>query len=125
MKITSVCPIFSVTNLAESLDFYRGMLGFDLAWAWGEPPDIAAVCRDGVEIMLSQRDGSKPAGAGHVYLGVSRIDDYHAALVDAGVTMIVPIGDRPYGMRDFRIADPSGNELSIGQVIAGADADPV
>ncbi len=119
MKIQSVSPILSVTDLAQSMDFYRHALGFDLAWSWGEPPDIAAVCRDGVEVVLTQRAGAKPAGAAHIHLGVSGIDDYHAALVDAGVTIVVPIGDRPYGMRDFRIADPSGNELSIGQAIAG------
>jgi len=122
MKIESVSPILSVNDLAQSIDFYRHALGFDLAWSWGDPPDIAAVCRDNIEITLTQRMGAKPAGAAHVYLGVSGIDDYYAALVGAGVTVVVPIGDRPYGMRDFRIADPSGNELSIGLAIAGGSA---
>lgn len=117
MKIESVSPILSVINLTESLEFYCGTLGFDLAWSWGEPADIAAVCLDGVEITLTQRAGSKPAGAAHIYLGVSGIDSYYETLASADVTIIVPIGDRPYGMRDFRMADPSGNELSIGQVI--------
>lgn len=119
MKIESVSPILSVNDLAKAIDFYCRTLGFDLAWSWGEPPDIAAVCRDSVELTLTQRAGTKPAGAAHIYLGVSGIDDYYVALADAGVTVVVPIGDRPYGMRDFRIADPSGNELSIGQAIAG------
>lgn len=119
MKIESVSPILSVNDLEKSIDFYRHALGFDLAWSWGEPPDIAAVCRDGVEITLTRRAGAKPAGAAHVYLGVSGIDGYYETLVDAGVTIVVPLGDRPYGMRDFRLEDPSGNELSIGQAIAG------
>lgn len=118
MKIESVSPIFSVNDLAKSIDFYRHALGFDLAWSWGDPPDIAAVCRDGVEITLTQRAGAKPAGAAHVYLGVSGVDDYYASLASAGVAIVVPIADRPYGMRDFRIADPSGNELSMGEAIA-------
>lgn len=119
MKIESVSPILTVNDLAESIGFFRDALGFDLAWSWGEPPDIAAMCRDNVEITLTQRTGAKPSGTAHVYLGVSGIDEYYAALVDAGASVVVPIGDRPYGMRDFRIADPSGNELSIGQAIAG------
>lgn len=120
MKIESVSPILSVHDLAQSIDFYRRALGFELAWSWGEPPDIAAICRDSVEITLTQRAGSKPAGGAHIYLGVSDIDRCYASLVDAGVRIVVPIADRPYGMRDFRMADPSGNELSIGQVIAAA-----
>ena len=119
MKIQSISPIFSVTDLAQSIDFYRQVLGFDLAWSWGEPPNIAAVCRDSVEIMLIQRADAKPVGASHTSLVVSGIDDYYSTLVDSGVTVVVPIGERPYGMRDFRISDPSGNELSFGQVIAG------
>ena len=120
MRIESVSPILSVSDLAESMHFYRNVLGFDLAWSWGEPPAIAAVCRDSVEITLTRRADAKPAGAGHIYLGVSGIDGFYASLVAAGVAIVVPIGDREYGMRDFRIADPSGNELSIGQPIAGA-----
>lgn len=119
MMFESVSPILSVHDLARSLDFYRTTLGFDLAWSWGEPAEIATVCRDAVEITLTQRAEAKPAGAAHVYLAVTDIDAYHATLQAAGVTMVVPIGDRPYGMRDFRIADPSGNELSFGQAIAG------
>ncbi|MGS7839877.1 glyoxalase superfamily protein [Stenotrophomonas maltophilia] len=117
MKIESISPILSVDHLAESIAFYRSVLGFELAWSWGDPADIAAVCRDGVEITLTQQADSKPAGAAHVYLGISGIDDYYETLAGSNVTIIVPIGDRPYGMRDFRIADPSGNELSIGQVM--------
>lgn len=117
MKILSVSPILSVNALAESIDFYCNVLGFDLAWSWGEPADIAAICRDGVEITLIHREGAKPAGAAHIFLNVTGVDDYYEKLVGAGVRIVVPIADRPYGMRDFRMADPSGNELSIGQAM--------
>lgn len=119
MKFESVSPIFSVTDLQQSMDFYRDVLGFDVAWSWGDPPDIAAVCRDCVEITLIQRAGASPTGASHAYFRVSAVDAYYQELVEAGARIVVPIGDRPYGMRDFRMADPSGNELSIGQIIAG------
>jgi uncharacterized glyoxalase superfamily protein PhnB len=119
MQIESVSPVFPVDDLAVSLDFYLRKLGFDLAWSWGEPPHIASVCRNGVEIMLSQRSDASMPGAAQVYLGVSGIDAWYDALKSAGVDVRVPIGDRPYGMRDFRIVDPSGNELSFGQPIAG------
>jgi len=119
MQIESVSPIFPVDDLAVSLDFYLQKLGFDLAWSWGEPAHIASVCRDGVEIMLSQRTGTSTPGTAQIYLGVSDIDAWYEALKSADVEVRVPIGDRPYGMRDFRIVDPGGNELSFGQPIAG------
>ncbi len=119
VKLGSISPILTVHDLPQALEFYQRTLGFDLAWSWGEPADIAAVCRDNVEITLTQRSDAKPAGAAHIYLGISGIDAYYSQVEQAGATIVVPIGDRPYGMRDFRIADPSGNELSIGQATAG------
>lgn len=119
VKLESVSPILTVRDLPQALEFYQRVLGFDLAWSWGEPADIAAVCRGNVEITLTQRADAKPAGSAHIYLGISGIDAYYSQIEQAGATIVVPLGDRPYGMRDFRIADPSGNELSIGQATAG------
>jgi predicted enzyme related to lactoylglutathione lyase len=119
VKIDSVSPILTVHDLSQAMAFYQRVLGFDLAWSWGAPAEIAAVCRDNVEITLTQRVDAKPAGSSHIYLNTSGIDAYYAQIEQAGAPILVPIGDRPYGMRDFRIADPSGNELSIGQPVAG------
>lgn len=39
---------------------------------------------------------------------VPRVDDYWQLARDVGARIIVPIGDRYYGLRDFTIADPDG-----------------
>jgi len=118
MQIESVSPIFPADDLAASIAFYCDRLGFALAWSWGSPPDIASVCRDGVGITLKQRSDATRLGSAQVYVSVSGVDAWHAAFAASGVDAKVPIGNRPYGMRDFRIVDPSGNELSFGQPIA-------
>jgi uncharacterized glyoxalase superfamily protein PhnB len=46
------------------------------------------------------------------------VDTYYERITVAGAKVAVPLADRPYGMRDFRIVDPSGNELSFGEAIA-------
>lgn len=118
MQIESVSPVFPADDLAASIAFYTQRLGFELAWSWGSPPDIASVCRDGIDITLKQRSDAVTPGSAQVYLNVSGVDAWHDALEAAGVDMVIPIGDRPYGMRDFRIVDPGGNALSFGQPIA-------
>ncbi len=122
IRFESVSPILAVRDLPQALAFYRDTLGFDLAWSWGEPAEIAAVCRDGIEITLTCRADARPVGASHLCLGLSGVDACYEAIQRAGATIVLPIGDRAYGRRDFRIADPSGNELSIGQPIAGDPA---
>lgn len=101
VKIESVSPTLSVFALTQPVELYRSLLGFDLAWVSAEPSEIAAICRDGVEITLTQHTDAKPAGAAHVYLGVSDIDEYYGSLPDAGVMIFVPIYTRGYGMRPF------------------------
>jgi uncharacterized glyoxalase superfamily protein PhnB len=118
-KITldSVTPNFSVENLADALAFYQRALGFTIAWTWGEPAYLAAVCRDQVEIMLGERGKAGPPGTARTYFRMHGVDAYYEQLRAAGATIAVEIGDRPYGLRDFCVRDPSGNELDFGEVL--------
>jgi len=118
-KLQSISPIFVVEDLPRALGFYQDVLGFDIAWSWGAPVDIAAVCRDEVEVTLAQRTDERPHGPARVYLRVSGIDAYYASIEAAGAEIRVPIGDRAYGLRDFRVVDPSGNELDVGETLGG------
>jgi uncharacterized glyoxalase superfamily protein PhnB len=119
-KFESLAPILAVDDLHQALAFYRDLLGFTLAWCWGEPPDLAGICRDAVEITLMARK-DKPQGRGRVSLRITDIDALYARLKQAGAAITVPIGDRSYGLRDFRIVDPGGNELDIGEAIAAGE----
>ena len=116
-KLTAICPILQVANLERSLDFYTGAMGFELGWKSGEPPDIASVCRDAVEIMISVYPAPVPA---HAYVQVNGIDEYFERVTAAGAKVVVPLADRFYGMRDGRIEDPDGNQISLGEAIEGA-----
>jgi len=120
-RFESLSPILAADDLHQALAFYRDLLGFDLAWCWGEPPELAGICRDAIEMTLMART-DKPEGPARVYLRVTGIDALYAGLEQAGADITVPIGDRPYGLRDFRVVDPSGNELDIGEAIAHQEA---
>lgn len=67
-KFDSVSPILAVHDLTQALGFHCGALGFDLAWSWGSPPEIAAVCRDQVEITLTQRAEARAMERSQIYL---------------------------------------------------------
>jgi predicted enzyme related to lactoylglutathione lyase len=112
--LTSICPIFQVANLDRGIDFYTRVMGFELGWTWGTPPDRASVCRDAVEITLEVE--AQPRYA-HVYIQVTGIDAYFAKVTAAGATVVHPLADRVYGMRDGRIADPDGNHLGLGEAL--------
>jgi dihydrofolate reductase/uncharacterized glyoxalase superfamily protein PhnB len=112
--LEAVVPILSVTNLREALDYYERVLEFRIGWRWGEPPHLASARRDGVEVNLSEAQGVNP-GASKLYVHVTGVDAYYNQICMACAKIAAPLADRPYGMRDFRIVDPSGNELSFGE----------
>ena len=113
-EFESVSPVFHVSDIALALAFYCEGLGFNVAWKWGQPATHASVCRGRVCITLGL-DSTK-AGTGDAYIEVGGIDNYHAELTTRGVPL-GDLADRPYGMRDFAVTDPSGNRIVFGQTM--------
>jgi uncharacterized glyoxalase superfamily protein PhnB len=114
--LEAAVPILSVTDLSKALDYYERILGFHVAWQWGEPPRLVSVCRNRVELNLSQSSEAE-LGISKVYFQMAGVDSYYGHIIAVGGNVAVPLADRSYGMRDFRIIDPSGNELSFGEAI--------
>ena len=110
--LSSIAPIFQVANLQRAIDFYTRVMGFELGWTAGEPPDRASFCRDSVEITVEVDAAPSRSQA---YLQVNGVDDYFTRIAAAGARVKVPLGDRFYGMRDGRVIDPDDNEIHIGE----------
>jgi predicted enzyme related to lactoylglutathione lyase len=110
----AICPIFQVANYDRSVEFYTRVLDFKLGWSWGSPPDRASLCRDGVEIAIEVERSPTPS---QVYIQLDGVDAYYERVTRAGATVVRPLQNRTYGMRDARIADPDGNHISIGETV--------
>ena len=113
--LEGVVPILSVRNLQAAIEYYTNVLGFDVAWEWGDPPYLASVFRDQVELNLSQTEAASAVAPSRVYVQVLDVEAYYTQVTAAGAAVDVALDERPYGMKDFRILDPSGNELSFGE----------
>jgi uncharacterized glyoxalase superfamily protein PhnB len=122
MPLETTVPIVSVDDVTAALDYYQTALGFERDWIWGEPATLAGLYRDRVELQLAQRGKLGPPGTSHVYLRGSGVDALFEELSRAGVEILEPIADRPYGLRDFAILDPSGNRLDFGAPLGEAKA---
>jgi len=112
--------VLAVPNVRESAKFYVDKLGFAVT---AEPPGWIFVSRDNCTIMLGEcPDDMHPSQLGcHNYFGYLLVDDargYYEELQRQGVTLLSPITDEPWGMREFAIKTPDGHRLRIGQQIA-------
>lgn len=116
-EVTAVEPILRVRDLEEGVDYFVDALGFEPAWRWGDPPERAGVTRDAARLQLVHDAPFAPDGPSTLYLHVRGIDDVYAACVERGAEVVSGLDDRPFGMRDFRVRDPSGNRIAFGEAV--------
>jgi catechol 2,3-dioxygenase-like lactoylglutathione lyase family enzyme len=114
-QVTKLFPVFAVRDLEASLDFYKEKLGFSVAWRWGEPASRAGVALGDIEIQLDAAGAGAPPGPSVVYCHMIGVEAYYDACKKLGVTFSLPLGDRPWGMRDFRVIDLDGNRIGFGE----------
>jgi catechol 2,3-dioxygenase-like lactoylglutathione lyase family enzyme len=111
-------PVFPAADLGRAVAYYRDVLGFTVAWQWGDPPERAGVVRDGVEIQLFADPGMRPAGPGRVYVHMAGVEAFFCATRERGAVFMRELGERPWGVRDFQVVDPDGNQLGFAEVIS-------
>ena len=102
-------------DLDRSLAFYLS-LGFKLLRRTG---GFAVVDWKGQRLFLAE-DPHAPVMARWTNLRIM-IDDVEAVwkrTLALGITPVHPIGDRFYGLRDFKLADPSGFEIRFAQALS-------
>lgn len=111
-----------VSDMDVSIDFYCRVLGFELV---RREPGYASV-RSGSVVLglgpiskLPDHEGyfTRPRleadrGAGvEIVLEVDNVTAFHRRVQGAGYPVLEPLQDRPWGLTDFRIADPDGYYL--------------
>ncbi len=116
-KFASVMPCLRVADVPRAIDFYHDSLGFVPVFRNGVT--FAIVRRDHIEIGLGQAayEAAAPGGAS-CYCKLSQgIEALYAEYESHGVSILHPLADEPYQMREFMISDPDGNTINFGQPI--------
>ncbi len=114
MKMERLIPMLPVADIGRSVEFY-GKLRFEVEnrndeWRW-------AMLRFGeCRLMIDQSINPHPGmpRTGVLYLYPSDIVGYHAQVSANGVA-IPELETTFYGLTEFRLDDPDGNRLWIGQ----------
>lgn len=114
MKMNRLIPMLPVKNMPASVEFYQ-KLGFSIEnkrddWGW------AMLRFDDCRIMLDQsiNQGRGAARQSVLYFYPEDIVQYHQQVRRSGLT-VPDLTVTFYGMTEFRMDDPDGNRLWIGQ----------
>jgi lactoylglutathione lyase len=134
MQFTDVTPNLLVTDIDRSTAFYRDVLGFSVVTTVPEaaPFVFAWLQRGGVNVFLNAREtvaadmaplASRPIGGTATLFmtidapGPAEGIDALFAQVQPRATVVMPIKDQFYGMREFAIEDPDGYVIFFAQRI--------
>jgi catechol 2,3-dioxygenase-like lactoylglutathione lyase family enzyme len=111
-------PQLYVRDIVASCEFYSRMLGFSVAFTYGEPPFYGQVFRDSVRLNLRQVDSpviDPPRRDAEQLLAASiTLEDAEPLFVEyqrAGVEFVQPLRAEPWGARTFIVSDADGNLL--------------
>ena len=123
LRLRSLTPSFTATDLQRTIAFYRDVLGFVVGDEWRENGELLGceIHAGAVTFMLDQddfakgRDRQKGVG-GRLYCDTAQDIDRVAADIKArGGVLDQEPEDMPWGRRVFAIADPDGFKLTFVQ----------
>jgi len=121
MRIHNSVPMIATDKLEQAKAFYVSHFGFRTTFESEGHLCLRSPGEDGSEIMFSRPDGEHmPAfeGKGLTWcLEVKDVDAEHERLQSAGVPVVRPLQDNPWGDRSFVVVDPAGVPLWIFKCI--------
>lgn len=117
MKINKLSPIVTTEKLDDVRAFYTRHLGFKVSFDYpGGYLGLRSIQDETLEIsfMTPCEHGQPYDGHGvTLCLEVDDVDAEHQRLSQAGVPIVVPIKDNPWGDRSFISVDPVGVSIYV------------
>jgi catechol 2,3-dioxygenase-like lactoylglutathione lyase family enzyme len=126
MVIKQAVPLLRVADVARSIEWYRGTLGFVGDPFPASPPYQFAILRHGqVELMLRRGLPTAPSGPRRydwdVYLRREG-EHFRELFAEFNARGIVTrrLEQMPYGLAEFEITDPDGYVICLSQLLQDA-----
>ena len=120
----AISPCFVVTDVEQTIAFYRDKLGFESRFEQPERhPFFAIVGRDGAQLFVKSEGGilPQPNSSRHSHLRLDAFiyapdpDALAAEFAANDVTFSKPLQDTHDGLRGFEVRDPDGYVLFFGR----------
>jgi catechol 2,3-dioxygenase-like lactoylglutathione lyase family enzyme len=111
MTIRRVVPNIKSDQFEASQNFYEGILGFEVAMQMGWITTFASPDSPTAQVSII---GEEPSGIHpNMSIEVENVDAVHAKAAAAGIQIVYPLTDEPWGVRRFFARDPNGQIVNI------------
>jgi len=110
VTINRAVPNIKSKRLAETRDFFVGLLGFEVAMDMGWVVTVASPTNPSAQVTIIGNDD--PAAPG-ISVEVADVDAVHAKAVEQGFEIAYPLRDEEWGVRRFMLREPSGMTVNV------------
>jgi predicted enzyme related to lactoylglutathione lyase len=116
MEVLSSRVLVRPTDFERSFRFYAETLGLHVyrQWTSGSTRGVVFFLGGFLELSGSSQTGARESVA--LWLQVRDVDSVGDKLEEAGVNIIEPPTDKPWGLREMQIRDPDGLRIVIVEV---------
>jgi uncharacterized glyoxalase superfamily protein PhnB len=122
----NVAPYLFYESVGPAAEWLQTAFGFSEVVSYRDDRDdvtYAELSYAGSPIMVGRfgRHYRNPKSTGYVsqlvFVQVDDVDAHFARAVAAGATILEPVSDKPYGMRQYTAEDPEGHRWAFGQPV--------
>jgi catechol 2,3-dioxygenase-like lactoylglutathione lyase family enzyme len=103
-------PNIRSDRVAETRDFFTGLLGFEPAMDLGWVVTLVSPANPSVQVTIVGNDD--PAAPG-ISIEVDDVDAVHARAAERGLEIAYSLRDEPWGVRRFMLHEPSGTTVNV------------
>jgi uncharacterized glyoxalase superfamily protein PhnB len=113
--VSELRVLVETTDFDDATAFYGDVLGFPVKEHWDDPDHRGTLfqCTSTgvIEIIeVSEPPAERPRGV-KVAVEVEDVDGLYDRIRQSDIDVVDPIGNRPWGHRNFEVRDPSGLPL--------------
>ncbi|MCB8986764.1 MAG: VOC family protein [Ardenticatenaceae bacterium] len=114
MTITRIIPEVRSNNLAETRDFYTGVLGLVIDMEEGDFLMMSSPANTSAQLIVNDNGhvGLPPGFAVDVG-NTQQLQQIYQSVIDRGLPIVEPLADKPWGIRRFSVIDPTGVRVTV------------
>jgi uncharacterized glyoxalase superfamily protein PhnB len=111
-------PEIPVSNVDTAADYYVNVLGFRFDWG-NDDGGIGGISQGDCRMFLTNapfRSAHGPKGPVIVWLNLGskgEVDELFERWTRTGARIVETVQDKPWHLREFRVADLDGNQLRV------------
>jgi uncharacterized glyoxalase superfamily protein PhnB len=111
-------PEIPVSNVDKAAEYYVNVLGFHFDWG-NDEGGIGGISQGDCRMFLTNapfRQCHGTAGPATIWLNLNskvEVDELYHRWRQAGAKIVAEPEDKPWRLREFRVADPDGNQLRV------------